>query len=180
MAGLSQRLRSMNNLAEMSALDERSLLEALQDRYDADLIYTNVGEILIATNPFRPLPIYGPSTMSAYKRPAVDYGGPAEMPHIFAVARRAYEDLLATRRDQVCIISGESGAGKTESCKFLVRQVSVFGTCIMTASAVYSTNSAHLLFRYARKGLSKRSAKSFTAAQHAFSVLESSVNDCTQ
>ena len=44
-------------------------------------------------------------------------------PHIFAVASQIYHDMLAERRPQCCIISGESGAGKTESCKFIVQHL---------------------------------------------------------
>jgi len=44
-------------------------------------------------------------------------------PHIFAVANQVYQDMLTERRPQCCIISGESGAGKTESCKFIVQHL---------------------------------------------------------
>lgn len=122
---MEENFSATHNLAEMSALDERTLLSALRDRYSSDQIYTYVGEILIATNPFRPLPIYGPLAVQRYKRQAAEGGETDEQhrPHIFAVARRAYGEMLTTQRNQVCVISGESGAGKTESCKFLIRQV---------------------------------------------------------
>ena len=44
-------------------------------------------------------------------------------PHIFAVANQVYGDMMGERRSQCCVISGESGAGKTESCKFIIQQL---------------------------------------------------------
>ena len=113
----------LHNLTELAVLDEHSLLSALRYRYDAALIYTNVGEILIALNPFRPLTIYGPATQLAYKHAPEGHAGQQEVPHIYAVARRVFADMRTLGRDQVCVISGESGAGKTETSKFLIRQV---------------------------------------------------------
>lgn len=113
----------LHNLTELAVLDEHSLLSALRYRYEASLVYTNVGEILIALNPFRPLTIYGPATQLAYKHSPEGDKSRHESPHIYAVARRVYSDMRTLGRDQVCVISGESGAGKTESSKFLIRQV---------------------------------------------------------
>lgn len=108
-----------DNLTGLTELNERTLLKCLEQRYGQDLVYTDVGDILVAVNPFRPLPIYDKRWTAAYARP--DVSGLA--PHIFKVAARAYNSLVQAKRDQVCVISGESGAGKTESAKFVIRQV---------------------------------------------------------
>eukprot|EP00117_Sycon_ciliatum_P023999 scpid4577/ scgid0066/ Myosin-IIIb len=128
--------RSLHNLTELAVLDEHSLQSALRYRYDASLVYTNVGDILIALNPFRPLTIYGPNSQLAYKHHPDGEERRKEVPHIYAVARRVYSDMVALGRDQVCVISGESGAGKTESSKFLIRQIME-----LSRSATYGSTS---------------------------------------
>ena len=108
-----------DNLTTLTQLTEHTLLTALQQRYQGDHIYTDVGDILIAVNPFHPLPLYTEDWSQAYSRLEVN----SLAPHIFKVASRAYNAMLSDRKDQVCVISGESGAGKTESAKFIMHQV---------------------------------------------------------
>ena len=69
--------------------------------------------MLIAVNPFRPLPLYGPEQLAAY----VEEGRRAMPPHIFKLAARAFSELQLDRRSQAILVSGESGAGKTETTK---------------------------------------------------------------
>ncbi|XP_038821280.1 myosin-IIIb-like isoform X2 [Salvelinus namaycush] len=111
------------DLAALSDLDEQSLLESLSQRFKQDRIYTYIGDILVAINPFKYLPLYVKEVSERYK-----YHEKSKLPpHIFAVADRAYQSMmgrLATgRRNQCIVISGESGAGKTESTKLLLRQI---------------------------------------------------------
>lgn len=108
-------------------LNDAIIAQMLQNRYDDDQIYTYIGDILVALNPFRRLPIYGPVTSRQYMGP-VDKA--AIKPHIFYTANNAYRMMMIDGESQVCVISGESGAGKTECTKLLVRQiidVSAFG-----------------------------------------------------
>ena len=108
-----------DNLTTLSELNEQNLLLRIRKRYLNDVIYTDVGDILVAVNPFRPLAIYDASWCNAYNRPDV-----CELaPHIYCVAARAFNALVQGKKNQVCVISGESGAGKTESSKFIIRQV---------------------------------------------------------
>eukprot|EP00043_Microstomoeca_roanoka_P015730 m.157834 g.157834 ORF g.157834 m.157834 type:complete len:1018 (+) comp16320_c2_seq1:150-3203(+) len=109
----------LDNLAELSSLTADAILSQLQRRYEQKNIYTYVGDILIATNPYEQLPIYTEEIQEEYK------GASSKQlpPHIFAVADRAYEALLQTQLDQCFVISGESGAGKTESTKKIVQHV---------------------------------------------------------
>ena len=108
-----------DNLTSLAELTESNLLKAIEERYKADLIYSAVGDILIAVNPFRSLQIYDEAWASAYAAP--DVGDLA--PHIYRVAAAAYNSLVQGKKNQVCVISGESGAGKTESAKFIMKQV---------------------------------------------------------
>ena len=109
-----------DNLTSLAELTEENLLKAIDERYRADRIYTAVGDILIAVNPFRHLPMYDAAWSSAYAEPDVS----ALAPHIYRVAAAAYNSLVQGKKNQVCVISGESGAGKTESAKFIMKQVS--------------------------------------------------------
>ena len=109
-----------DNLTGLTELNETTLLSAVQERYARDLVYTDVGDILVAVNPFRTLPVYDRSWSDAYN--SADASSLA--PHIFRVGARAFNAMILGKKDQVCVISGESGAGKTESAKFIMRQVS--------------------------------------------------------
>ena len=108
-----------DNLTGLAELTEANLLKAIEERYRAGLIYTAVGDILVAVNPFRSLPLYDEAWSNAYEAPDVS----ALAPHIYRVAAAAYNSLVRGKKNQVCVISGESGAGKTESAKFIMKQV---------------------------------------------------------
>ena len=108
-----------DNLTSLAELTESNLLKAIGERYRAGLIYTAVGDILVAVNPFQELSMYDGAWSGAYA--AVDVGGLA--PHIYRVASAAYNSMVQGKKNQVCVISGESGAGKTESAKFIMKQV---------------------------------------------------------
>ncbi|OQS05565.1 myosin [Thraustotheca clavata] len=111
----------IDDLLTLSDLSEDNLLRSLHARYEHDLIYTFVGPILISINPYRVIDdIYSDATMDMYHKTS---GG--NKPHVFATVKAAYEELIhsdATRpSDQSIIISGESGAGKTETTKVIMR-----------------------------------------------------------
>ncbi|XP_061876951.1 myosin-IIIa isoform X1 [Entelurus aequoreus] len=112
-----------DDLAALEVLDEDSVTEQLQDRYGRDQIYTYVGDILIAVNPFHQMQIYAPQ----YSKMYVGAKRTANPPHIFAVADIAYQSMVSYHSDQCIVISGESGAGKTESAHLLVQQLTVLG-----------------------------------------------------
>lgn len=129
-----------DNLTTLQELNEETLLQAVRQRYDRDHIYTDVGDILVAINPFRVLPVYDEMWSTTYCRPDVS----SLAPHIYKVASRAYNAIVREKKDQVCVISGESGAGKTESAKFIMHQVSDF-VFILVCSTVAVVNSLLLL-----------------------------------
>ncbi|XP_077480286.1 myosin-IIIa isoform X2 [Stigmatopora argus] len=112
-----------DDLAALEVLDEDSVSERLRERYARDQIYTYVGDILIAVNPFHKMNIYAPQHSKMY----VGAKRTANLPHIFAAADIAYQSMVSYNSDQCIVISGESGAGKTESAHLLVQQLTVLG-----------------------------------------------------
>uniref|UniRef100_A0AAQ6AC01 non-specific serine/threonine protein kinase n=1 Tax=Amphiprion ocellaris TaxID=80972 RepID=A0AAQ6AC01_AMPOC len=112
----------VDDLATLEVLDEVVNSE-LQSRYGRDQIYTYVGDILIAVNPFHKMEIYTPQDTKMY----IGAKRTANPPHIFAVADIAYQSMVSYNADQCVVISGESGAGKTESAHLLVQQLTVLG-----------------------------------------------------
>ncbi|XP_065716893.1 myosin-IIIb-like [Patagioenas fasciata] len=111
------------DLAALAELDEAALLGGLRERFLRQLVYTDIGDILIAMNPFQPLPLYGREVAERYRHHQTGM----LPPHIFAVASRAYHAMLGRRgggpQNQCIVISGESGAGKTESTKLLLQHI---------------------------------------------------------
>ncbi|KAM6465858.1 unconventional myosin-IXb isoform 4-T4 [Liasis olivaceus] len=105
-----------NDMCNLPNLTETTLLENLKRRFLKQKIYTYVGSILIAINPFKFLPIYNPKYVQMYENHQL---GKLE-PHIFAIADVAYHAMLKKHMNQCIVISGESGSGKTQSTNFLI------------------------------------------------------------
>lgn len=112
--------REYPDLCQLPDLNEKTLLDNLRARFTAGHIYTYVGSILIAVNPFKFYPIYNPKYVKLYQNRRL---GPNLPPHIFAVADTAYHCMLKDRKNQCIVISGESGSGKTESTNFLLHHL---------------------------------------------------------
>ncbi|XP_076288851.1 unconventional myosin-IXa isoform X4 [Lasioglossum baleicum] len=108
------------DLCQLPDLNEQTLLDNLRARFLAGNIYTYVGSILIALNPFKFYPIYNPKYVKLYQNRRL---GPDIPPHIFAIADAAYHCMLKEKRNQCIVISGESGSGKTESTNFLLHHL---------------------------------------------------------
>ncbi|KAK6490278.1 myosin-IIIa-like [Huso huso] len=123
MKSLNSNLDDVDDLATLEILDENTVTEQLQNRYSKEKIYTYVGDILIAVNPFQKMDLYAPQYTKMY----IGAKRTANPPHIFAVADIAYQSLVSYNADQCIVISGESGAGKTESAHLLVQQLTVLG-----------------------------------------------------
>uniref|UniRef100_A0A803STH1 non-specific serine/threonine protein kinase n=1 Tax=Anolis carolinensis TaxID=28377 RepID=A0A803STH1_ANOCA len=112
-----------DDLVNLEVLDEETIIHQLQKRFSDLQIYTYVGDILIALNPFQNLSIYSPQFSKLYhgvKRSS-------NPPHIFASADAAYQGMITFNKDQCIIISGESGAGKTESAHLIVQHLTFLG-----------------------------------------------------
>ena len=106
------------DMVKLSYLHEAGVLHNLRRRYARDEIYTYTGQILIAVNPFQKIPhLYDQAMMEMY--------GGAEQgelsPHVYAVAEAAYKQMLSEGGSQSILVSGESGAGKTETAKHIMQ-----------------------------------------------------------
>ena len=113
------------NLIKHQFLHEASMLESLQARFDAEEIYTYSGPVIISVNPFKRLPIYSDEQVAKYKEIQEDDDS---SPHVFHVAQRAFGKLIHEGQSQSIIITGESGAGKTEATKYMLRYLAAVAT----------------------------------------------------
>ncbi|XP_073072086.1 unconventional myosin-VIIa isoform X6 [Manis javanica] len=110
-------VHGVQDMIRLGDLNEAGILRNLLIRYQDHLIYTYTGSILVAVNPYQLLSIYSPEHIRQYTNKKI-----GEMPpHIFAIADNCYFNMKRNSRDQCCIISGESGAGKTESTKLILQ-----------------------------------------------------------
>ncbi|KAK8980870.1 hypothetical protein V6N11_048000 [Hibiscus sabdariffa] len=119
----------VDDMTKLSYLHEPGVLKNLSTRYELNEIYTYTGNILIAINPFQKLThIYGSHMMQQYK------GAPfGELsPHVFAVADVAYRAMVNESKSNSILVSGESGAGKTETTKMLMRYLAYLGGRVAT------------------------------------------------
>ncbi|XP_076890780.1 myosin-11-like [Bidens hawaiensis] len=111
-------------MTKLSYLHEPGVLQNLRTRYELNEIYTYTGNILIAINPFQKLPhLYDRHMMEEYK------GAPfGELsPHVFAVADASYRAMIKDGTSNSILVSGESGAGKTETTKMLMQYLAYLG-----------------------------------------------------
>ncbi|XP_065197006.1 unconventional myosin-Ic-like isoform X2 [Sycon ciliatum] len=95
--------------------------ENLKKRFNEKLIYTYIGPVLVSVNPYRDLKLYTTELCSEYR--AVEFF--KLPPHVFAIADTAYFAMRSDRRDQCILVSGESGAGKTEATKQILKYLAV-------------------------------------------------------
>ncbi|XP_058611315.1 myosin VIa isoform X1 [Onychostoma macrolepis] len=107
-------------------LNEATLLNNVRVRYSKDKIYTFVANILIAVNPYFEIPkLYSPETIKQYQGRSLG----TLPPHVYAIADKTYRDMKVLKMSQSIIVSGESGAGKTENTKFVLRYLTTsYGT----------------------------------------------------
>ncbi|CAI9303676.1 unnamed protein product [Lactuca saligna] len=107
-------LDGVNNLVELGYLNEPSVLCNIQYRYQRDVIYTMVGPVLLAINPFKDVSVAGNDVIMAYKEKIL------ESPHAYKIADAAYTHMMRDGVNQSIIISGESGAGKSVTAKLVM------------------------------------------------------------
>lgn len=115
------KFNKCDDMAELTHLNEPSVIYNLQLRYDDDLIYTYSGLFLVAINPYKLLPIYDATVLNRFHNQQYD----KPPPHIFAVAENTYRNLLTNKKDQSILVTGESGAGKTENTKKIIQYLSL-------------------------------------------------------
>ncbi len=105
---------AVDDLVLLTQLTEEAVVSNLANTYAKGRIYTGIGPVLLSVNPFQTVPgLYAPSLANKYRR---KHQGELA-PHLFAVAEAAWKALLSANLDQCILVSGESGAGKTEAAK---------------------------------------------------------------
>lgn len=111
---------------------ETAFVDNLRKRFNENLIYTYIGQVLISVNPYKNLPIYTEQEVKNYAKKHF-YEAP---PHVFAIADNAYRSLVFEQREQCILISGESGAGKTEASKKVLEYIAARTGHIKNVEAV--------------------------------------------
>jgi myosin-5 len=138
-------LDKARDLTSLSYLNEPSILRCVRDRYAADEVYTDAGPVLVAVNPFKDVSetLYGDAVIEKYTREASARSAETESdPHVYKVVVAAYRDMLANRKNQALVVSGESGAGKTETTKIALRCLAKLGRGASSSRARESSESA--------------------------------------
>uniref|UniRef100_A0A674C5Z5 Myosin IB n=1 Tax=Salmo trutta TaxID=8032 RepID=A0A674C5Z5_SALTR len=116
---LLDNMIGVGDMVLLEPLNEDSFIENLRNRFDHNEIYTYIGSVVISMNPYRSLPIYTPQKVEEYRnRNFYELS-----PHIYALADEAYRSLRDQDKDQCILITGESGAGKTEASKLVMSYV---------------------------------------------------------
>ncbi len=125
-----------SDMAELTHLNEASVVHNLHSRYMSDLIYTYSGLFLVTVNPYTPLPIYSNEYINMYKgRSRED-----NKPHIFAMADEAFRNMVDENENQSILVTGESGAGKTENTKKVIQYLAAVA---QSQAPVKSRGSQH-------------------------------------
>eukprot|EP00268_Persea_americana_P033900 TRINITY_DN33547_c0_g1_i3.p1 TRINITY_DN33547_c0_g1~~TRINITY_DN33547_c0_g1_i3.p1 ORF type:complete len:1225 (-),score=304.05 TRINITY_DN33547_c0_g1_i3:415-4089(-) len=127
-------LEGVDDLLQLSYLNEPSVLHNIRQRYACDKIYTKAGPILVAINPFKAVFLYGNDFVSAYRQKLKDN------PHVYAIADTAFNEMMRDEVNQSIIISGESGAGKTETAKIAMQYLAALGGGSGIENEVLQTN----------------------------------------
>lgn len=125
-----------NDMISLPHLHEPAILHAVSERYFRGEIYTWTGPVLIAVNPFQRLPLYTRDILESYRQEGFirsqnlgDSNAKPLGPHVYSVADRSYRQMMAEeRKSQSILISGESGAGKTETTKIVMLYLTTLGT----------------------------------------------------
>ncbi|RKF62122.1 Myosin-11 [Erysiphe neolycopersici] len=125
-----------DDMAELTHLNEASVVHNLHMRYQADLIYTYSGLFLVAVNPYSPLPIYSNEYINMYK----GHEREETKPHIYAIADEAFRNLVEEEKNQSILVTGESGAGKTENTKKIIQYLAAVA---YSESPIKNKNQQH-------------------------------------
>ncbi|KAJ8960489.1 hypothetical protein NQ318_013773 [Aromia moschata] len=116
MLGLDQEVGAWDSVL-LEPLTEDNFIANLQQRFKRDHIYTYIGNVLLSVNPYKKLALYSADLVEAYVQ-----RGPFQLPpHIYAIAGSAYRWLNDRNEDQCIIVTGESGAGKTEAARIVLQ-----------------------------------------------------------
>ncbi|QPG77001.1 myosin I [Brettanomyces nanus] len=126
----------VSDLTLLSIISDESINENLQKRFQNGIIYTYIGQVLISVNPFRDLGIYTQEVLNSYK----NTNRLEVPPHVYAIAESMYHNMIAYSENQCVIISGESGAGKTEAAKRIMQYIANISGSMTTSSEIKHIN----------------------------------------
>uniref|UniRef100_A0A4W4FMA4 Myosin motor domain-containing protein n=1 Tax=Electrophorus electricus TaxID=8005 RepID=A0A4W4FMA4_ELEEL len=116
---LLDNMIGVGDMVLLEPLSEETFIDNLQKRFSHNEIYTYIGSVVISMNPYRSLPIYTADKVEEYRnRNFYELS-----PHIYALSDEAYRSLRDQDKDQCILITGESGAGKTEASKLVMSYV---------------------------------------------------------
>merc|ERR1712066_913508 len=124
------KYEKIEDMADMTFLNEASVLFNLRDRYAVFMIYTYSGLSCVTVNPYKMLPVYGQLMIDCYRgkrRTEVP-------PHLYSVADTAYSNMVRDRGNQSMLITGESGAGKTVNTKKVIQYFSLVAATAASAA----------------------------------------------
>ncbi|OCF57867.1 myosin heavy chain [Kwoniella mangroviensis CBS 10435] len=128
----------VEDIADLTHLNEASVINNLRTRYESNNIYTYSGLFLISLNPYQPLPIYTSKHIAQYRTRRREENAP----HIFAVAERAWQQIGEERESQSILITGESGAGKTENTKKVIQYLAAIAASQIPSDPSSSSSSS--------------------------------------
>ncbi|XP_070153034.1 myosin heavy chain, muscle isoform X14 [Polyergus mexicanus] len=117
------KFEKAEDMADLTYLNEASVLHNLKQRYYAKLIYTYSGLFCVAINPYKRFPVYTHRCAKLYRGKRRN----EVPPHIFAISDGAYVNMLTNSENQSMLITGESGAGKTENTKKVIAYFATVG-----------------------------------------------------
>ncbi|XP_029141653.1 unconventional myosin-VIIb [Protobothrops mucrosquamatus] len=114
-------IQGVEDMIHLEEMNEAGMIHNLYIRYKENKIYTYTGSILVAINPYQVLPLYTMEQIQLYCNKRIG----EVPPHVFAIADNCYFNMMRNKKDQCSVISGESGAGKTESTKLMLQFLAV-------------------------------------------------------
>ncbi|XP_025938746.1 LOW QUALITY PROTEIN: unconventional myosin-XV [Apteryx rowi] len=122
----------LEDMTQLEDLQEATVLSNIRTRFERQLIYTYIGSILVSVNPYRLYNIYGTEQVLQYEGRALG----ENPPHLFAIANVAYTKMMDAKHNQCIVISGESGSGKTEATKLILRYLAAVSQKRSTAQQI--------------------------------------------
>ncbi|KAG9003013.1 hypothetical protein FRB94_001636 [Tulasnella sp. JGI-2019a] len=128
----------VDDIADLTFLNEASVVHNLRLRYGSGAIYTYSGLFLVAINPYTHLPLYTDAVIAQYRGKRRD----ENPPHIFSIAERAWVNMQEERENQSILITGESGAGKTENTKKVIQYLAAIASDSSSSGLSHSRSSS--------------------------------------